>query len=189
PADVIVTVRWQCGTAAGESTTGRRNGGTPSLPKDPVTPGRPVTTNPLNRAVTLEGGRVPDDYWLPVRPPGDALVPMLLEPHHGPRESKFVIRPRLNFFTTPSIAIAITGMRGTGKSTLLKALRRRLRVGGYEQRGESPKAEPDRFVARTEYGKKQVQVVVVPGQHDSPQPKPTLPPHFHYPHPPTAPPP
>lgn len=52
---------------------------------------------------------MPDDYWLPVRQRWDALIPMLLESHHGPREPKFVIKRRLNFFatlTSPSLSRA-----------------------------------------------------------------------------------
>jgi hypothetical protein len=116
---------------------------------------------------------VPDDIWLPVRRRWAALTPLVLRPG-GPRERKVRFRRRWNFFATPDVAMAVTGMRGTGKSTLLKAIRGRLLFGDYPLGEESPDAESDRFVAVTEHGSKQVKSVVVPGQKDSAQGERTL---------------
>ncbi|UOX85851.1 ABC transporter ATP-binding protein [Amycolatopsis sp. FBCC-B4732] len=100
-------------------------------------------------------------------------MPLVLQ-SGNPRDRKVTFRRRWNFFTNPDVAVAITGMRGTGKSTLMKAIRGRLRIDIYPTWEESPDAERDRFVAVTKGGKRQIQSVVVPGQKDSTQGASTL---------------
>lgn len=107
------------------------------------------------------------DYWLPVRERWERLARMVVDPPAG-HDAGCVIRRWLNPFAGPELGIALTGMRGAGKTTLHKALRARLPVGEHVDRAESPDKETDRFVLAGEQGRrKRVQLVVVPGQKDS----------------------
>lgn len=107
------------------------------------------------------------DFWRPVRDRWAELSQTVLDPRGQSADSKFVIKRWWNPFPSAEMGIAFTGMRGAGKTTLHKAMRRRLPVGEYVERSESPDREVDRFVAVTRNGKRRVQLVVVPGQKDS----------------------
>ncbi|GAA3013510.1 hypothetical protein [Actinokineospora diospyrosa] len=87
----------------------------------------------------------------------------------GGRPASLVIKRRYNFLVRPAVGIAITGMRGTGKSFLHQALRQRFQLGQPVLEGESADYERDRFVTATGGGKRHVELVVVPGQKDSEQ--------------------
>ncbi|MFC0542439.1 GTPase domain-containing protein [Kutzneria chonburiensis] len=107
------------------------------------------------------------DYWRPIRDRWDELTRVVLHPGDTARVD-YRMKRWLNPFALSELAIALTGMRGAGKTTLHKALRHRLPIGESAKRGESPDKERDRFVLETPVGRKRVKLVVVPGQKDSP---------------------
>ena len=117
---------------------------------------------------------MPDFDWQPIRDRWAELAQVVVDPQVGRRDNRFRIKRWLNPFAGPDLGIALTGMRGTGKTTLHRALRHRLQVGEYADRGESPDRETDQFLVTGKNGKKRVQLVVVPGQKDSDQGKRTI---------------
>jgi hypothetical protein len=82
------------------------------------------------------------DLWEPVRQHWDELTSRILA--HPDRSADPVtrIKPMIRTpFTWPEFTIVLAGTRGTGKTTLHNALRRRLQVGDNVQRGMSKDEE------------------------------------------------
>lgn len=115
----------------------------------------------------MEVGLAVDDYWEAVRTRWSRSTVLANVDYAASVPNHFKVARNLNIFAPPRIPLAVTGMRGAGKTTLHKALRGRLTIGQSEDRLESPKKEAEVILARTPSGKRRFQLVVIPGQKDS----------------------
>lgn len=107
-----------------------------------------------------------DDLWARVRRRWTAAQ-VNDDNHGGQLLESFQLKRWLNPLAAARIPIAVTGMRGAGKSTLADGFAKDIAVSTYRERGMSSSEEARRVLAKTRTGKKRFQIVVVPGQKNA----------------------